>query len=75
MTSTYIYLYLAECKEAFSTFDTTGAGQISTDHLGQLLKIMGHSPTPDEIKNILEEVDEDGKKSGFSMYLVIAQTS
>lgn len=42
-------------------FDIDGGGDISTKELGQVMKILGQTPTREELDAIIEEVDEDGK--------------
>ena len=49
-------------KEAFSKFDVDGDGTITTDELGTVMRSLGQNPTEAELKELIEEVDDD--KSG-----------
>lgn len=50
-----------EFKAAFDMFDTDGGGDISTKELGTVMRMLGQNPTREELAEIIEEVDEDGK--------------
>ena len=51
---------LCEFKEAFSLFDKDGDGTITTKELGTVMRSLGQSPTDEELKDMLNEVDIDG---------------
>merc|ERR1712173_411860 len=51
---------IAEFKEAFSLFDKDGDGTISTKELGTVMNSLGQKPTPQELENMIKEVDTDG---------------
>ena len=53
---------IAEFKEAFQMFDKDGDGSITTKELGTVMRSLGQNPSEDEIRQIIEEIDED--KSG-----------
>ncbi|KAL6754611.1 hypothetical protein V8C86DRAFT_2697589 [Haematococcus lacustris] len=52
---------LAEYKEAFALFDKDGDGCITTKELGTVMRALGKSPTEAEVKQIVKEVDPDGR--------------
>lgn len=52
----------AEFKAAFDMFDADGGGDISTKELGTVMRMLGQTPTKEELDAIIEEVDEDGEQ-------------
>ena len=50
-------------RDTFVIFDKDGDGTIDSKELSTVLKSMGYNPTPDEIKDMVEEVDSDGSGS------------
>jgi len=60
MTENLTEEQIAEFKEAFLIFDKDGDGSISTKELGTVMRSLGQNPTEDELKIMIEEVDEDG---------------
>ena len=58
---------LLDFKEAFSLFDKDGTGYITTKELGNLMRTLGQNPTEEELQDIINDVDFDGKQeaSGF----------
>ncbi|KAM9296913.1 troponin C, skeletal muscle [Gastrophryne carolinensis] len=63
---------IAEFKAAFDMFDTDGGGDISTKELGTVMRILGQTPTKEELDAIIEEVDEDGSGTiDFEEFLVM----
>lgn len=42
-------------------FDTDGGGDISTKELGTVMRMLGQTPTKEELDEIILEVDEDGE--------------
>ena len=50
-------------KEIFAEFDKDGDGTLATKYIGTIMRSLGQSPTEDELKRIIIEVDADG--SGF----------
>lgn len=55
-------LALAEFKAAFDMFDADGGGDISVKELGTVMRMLGQTPTKEELDAIIEEVDEDGER-------------
>lgn len=53
---------LTEFKAAFDIF-VLGAedGCISTKELGKVMRMLGQNPTPEELQEMIDEVDEDGE--------------
>lgn len=47
-------------KEAFSLFDKSGTGYITTKELGNLMRTLGQNPTEEELQDIINDVDFDG---------------
>ncbi|XP_075925680.1 troponin C, skeletal muscle-like [Petromyzon marinus] len=63
---------IAEFKAAFDMFDADGGGDISTSELGKVMKLLGQTPTKEELDAIIEEVDEDGSGTiDFEEFLVM----
>lgn len=54
-------LSLLEFKAAFDMFDADGGGDISVKELGTVMRMLGQTPTKEELDAIIEEVDEDGE--------------
>lgn len=52
---------LADFREAFSLFDRTGKGVITTKDLGTVMRALGVNPTEAELKDYIKEVDKEGK--------------
>jgi hypothetical protein len=50
-----------EFKAAFDMFDADGGGDISVKELGTVMRMLGQTPTKEELDAIIEEVDEDGE--------------
>ncbi|KAH6754929.1 Calcium-binding EF-hand family protein [Perilla frutescens var. hirtella] len=50
---------VADRERLFKHFDANGDGKISAAELGDALKTLG-GVTPEEIKNMMEEIDSDG---------------
>lgn len=51
---------MAEYKEAFSLFDKSGTGVISSRELGNLMKSLGQTPTEAELRDLVNEIDING---------------
>lgn len=47
-------------KVCFNLFDVKKQDFLSGEELGDIMRAMGFRPTDDELKSLLEEVDEDG---------------
>ncbi|KAK1332311.1 hypothetical protein QTO34_006984 [Cnephaeus nilssonii] len=62
-----------EFKAAFDIF-VLGAedGCISTKELGKVMRMLGQNPTPEELQEMIDEVDEDGSGTvDFEEFLVM----
>lgn len=51
----------SEFREAFKIFDVDNSETITTDELLLVMKNLGMMATKEEVKEMLSEVDEDGK--------------
>ncbi|KAK7871882.1 hypothetical protein R5R35_006462 [Gryllus longicercus] len=47
-------------KKAFDAFDREKSGSISTDMVGEILRMLEHPVSDDHLKEIIAEVDADG---------------
>ncbi|KAJ8955276.1 hypothetical protein NQ318_000304 [Aromia moschata] len=47
-------------KQIFDSFDLEKKGEISVDMIGQILDMLGHQLSADELAAIIREIDEDG---------------
>merc|ERR1712168_1783151 len=47
-------------KVCFDLFDTKKQDFLSADDLGEIMRAMVFRPTEEELKDLLEEIDEDG---------------
>ena len=59
----YLISLPADFKEAFSLFDKDGTGYITTKELGNLMRTLGQNPTEEELQDIINDVDFDGKRT------------
>ena len=62
---------IAEYKEAFGLFDKDGNGTISKDELGMVMRALGQNPTNQELLDMINEVDTDGRlcfNNSYSTY-------
>ena len=60
------FAFYSEYKEAFSLFDKDGDGTITTKELGAVMKSLGQAPTDAELRDMINEVDEDSESKGFT---------
>jgi len=61
-----------EFKQAFDIFDEDGGGDISTRELGRVMKILGQNPSPQQLQQIVLEVDQDGSGTiDFDEFLIM----
>ncbi|CAK8672655.1 unnamed protein product [Clavelina lepadiformis] len=63
---------ISEFKQAFDIFDEDGGGDISTNELGRVMKMLGQNPNREELAKIVEEVDVDGSGTiDFDEFLIM----
>lgn len=51
---------IAEFKDAFGLFDQDNSGTITTDELGDVMRSLGQNPTDEDLKKMVDEIDQDG---------------
>ncbi|VEN40404.1 unnamed protein product [Callosobruchus maculatus] len=51
---------LKTLKSIFDSFDLEAKGEINVDMIGQILDMLGHRQTPEELAAVVKEIDEDG---------------
>lgn len=56
-----MFYLCTEFREAFCLFDKDGDGTITTSELGIVMRSLGQTPTDSELKDMIHEVDIDGK--------------
>jgi calmodulin len=49
-----------EFKEAFELFDKDGDGRVTARELGVVMRSLGHEPTEEELRDMVNEIDIDG---------------
>lgn len=55
-----------EFKAAFDIFiQDAEDGCISTKELGKVMRMLGQNPTPEELQEMIDEVDEDGMSASL----------
>ena len=52
--------YIAEFRNVFDRFDEDGSNAISTSELGPVMKSLGLNLSPEELKRLMKEHDQDG---------------
>lgn len=52
---------ISEFKEAFSLFDKDGNGTITSKELGTAMRSLGQYPTEVDLRDMINELDADGK--------------
>lgn len=52
---------ISEFKEAFSLFDKDENGTITSKELGTAMRSLGQYPTEVELRDMINEIDADGK--------------
>lgn len=50
-----------DLKAAFALFDKDGDGTITTKELATVMRNLGQNPTENELENMINEVDFNGK--------------
>jgi len=65
-------LSFVEVREAFELFDKDHSGFINSKELGMVMRSLGQNPTEQELMDMINEVDEDGKSiANCSLILLI----
>ena len=59
--SEFLNCCVLELKETFLLFDKDKDGYISAKELGAVMRSVGQNPTETEIRDMINEVDTDGK--------------
>lgn len=63
-----VALSLLEFKAAFDIFiQDAEDGCISTKELGKVMRMLGQNPTPEELQEMIDEVDEDGMSASLNL--------
>lgn len=62
ISTNFVLFWHTEFREAFSLFDKDGSGNISGGELASVMKSLGQNPTAAELDELINEVDQDGKK-------------
>jgi Ca2+-binding EF-hand superfamily protein len=60
-----------EYKEAFNLFDKNGDGCISLNELGIVVRSLGMTPTEQDLRNIMHEMDINGKYNRKIRYHIL----
>lgn len=69
------FFLTVEFKEAFRLFDKDGSGTISNDELGTVMRSLGQNPSDQELTDLVEEVDIDGRDRGSKPTLDTCSTN
>ena len=63
---------ILECRNAFKMFDTEGRGAITAAELGVVMRQLGVASTPQELQEMIQEVDESREgEVNFQQFLTI----
>ncbi|KAJ2778542.1 Calmodulin [Coemansia javaensis] len=63
---------IKELRDAFALFDKDNNGVITKDELGVLMRSLSHNPSEAEIRDMINEVDENGDgKIDFSEFIAM----
>ena len=60
-----------EYQEAFDLFDENGDGHICESELSKLMSALGKDPTLNEVKDLIHDVDTNGKLIRYAHNTVI----
>merc|ERR1711939_1300430 len=65
---------VADVKEVYDLYDKTGRGDISYEHVGEVIRCLGYNPTQGELMKTLSnpnEKDMQNKKVSFEQFLPV----
>lgn len=62
--------YLKEFREAFRLFDKDGDGSITKEELGSVMRSLGQFARVEELQEMLQEIDIDGKTDRHRFLMV-----
>ena len=65
------FLTNAEYRKAFDMFDLDDSGTITAQELGSVVRSLGQQPTMKELREMIAEVDEDGKESYYHIHSLL----
>ena len=57
----FLHIHFIELKKTFQMFDRDSDGKISASELGHAFRVQGQNFSDAEIKQIIREIDEDGR--------------
>lgn len=63
----------SEFREAFRLFDKDGDGSITKEELGSVMRSLGQFARVEELQEMLQEIDMDGKTYLFNKYMQYVQ--
>ena len=52
---------VVDLRETFLLFDKDGDGTVNCEELGTVMRQLGQDPSDEELREMIAEVDEDGK--------------
>jgi calmodulin len=61
-------------KNAFDAFDEDRDGEIPTDLLGKLLRAVGFNPYPEEVEDMIEDIQTGNSKLNFDVFLYLLRS-
>ena len=75
MKSDTFLLFTSEYQSAFKMFDKDGDGTITTSELGTVMRSLGQNLTKQELEDMVNEVDVDGRIWKYTVKLALKGTS
>ena len=65
-----IYFCFPEYQDAFRLFDKDGDGNITKEELGRVMRSLGQFANQEELSDMMDELDIDGKYNSVNLSLV-----